>query len=113
MKKSILKLILPFCIFTYSCNSDYTRPLGSGYIYKHEGTGANFIYNTYGHEGIPNDIIQYNNDKKYIIAQQKPSMFINSIYEKSYDYKYGLNYIYFWIIDKKDNSVIGPLDSCL
>ncbi len=78
--------------------------------------GSNFIYNDehrhiIGKVDIPPRIISYDYDNQFIIVKQKPDKYNNVIYDKrEYVYPLGRDTIYYWIIIKAKEKVIGPLD---
>jgi hypothetical protein len=99
-----------FCLIFNAC-SDYSKNLGDGYTYVHEGSGANCIFHEYPAKGgeIPPDVISYDYDKKFIIAKQKPNEF-DCAYEKGFIYSLGRDTVYYWLIIKKEQKVFGALD---
>jgi hypothetical protein len=60
---------------------------------------------------IPSIILEYNYDKSFIIAVQKPIENDPNIllYDAEYEYKEGYNSVYYWIIIKDIQKVIGPM----
>lgn len=104
---SIGKLLL-FFLFCCGC-SDYTERLGSGYFFVKEGGSLNEIYCEKPFGGrIPATVIDYDYNNDFIIAKQKPKIPQSILYEKKYEYKYGLNEYYYWLIIKDEYSVLGP-----
>ena len=97
-------------MFQY-CTSDYTKNLGEGYIYRQEGDPLNDIYCESPKGGrVPANVISFDYDKKFIIAKQKPKLPQDILYEKEYEYNLEENEIYFWLIIKKEQLVLGPLN---
>lgn len=107
---SIFKIVLlVFCgwlfiitLFTY--NED-VHDLGSGYEYYAENDAI------LGPIDIPPFIVNYSYDERYIIAQQDPQgRNPDAIYYDKMDYKYpmGTDSVYYWIIDKTNNTYYGP-----
>lgn len=106
------KIIIAFIFTTLliSCNNPIVD-LGDGYEYNSE---CHHIISD--HFDIPPYIIEYKFDGNYIIVKQKPTHYFNGIYDypkefRKEKYSKGLNATYYWIIDKKDNIVYGPLSS--
>ncbi len=60
--------------------------------------------------GIPPTVTDYWKDKQHIIVRQHPKWPPEAIYG-NVDYPFGYDVDYFWIIDKNDDSIRGPLDS--
>ncbi len=111
--KIIYYSVFFLCLFCLICNacSDYSKNLGEGYTYAHEGTGTNCIFHEYPTSGgeIPPDVISYAYDKNFIVAKQKPNEF-NCAYEKEISYPLGRDTIYYWLIIKQEQKVFGALD---
>ena len=110
MKK--LTLYSFYILLFYGC-SDYSKDLGGGYTYMHEGGGYNVIYHQYPAKGgeIPPTVVEYKYDKNHITAKQIPdSTSIAMGYYKKNRYDRGLNENYYWIIIKKEQKVLGPFD---
>lgn len=110
-KYSIL-IVLCFCLIQ-SCNIDQTKNLGSGYTYRDEGGQLKEIYHEYPKKGgqIPSTVVSYDFDRNFIIVKQKPKLPQDPLYEKDFVYNKGKGSYYFWVVLKKDQIVIGPLDS--
>lgn len=60
--------------------------------------------------GIPPVVECYWKNRRYIIARQHPECPPEAIYG-TVDYHHGYGMDYYWIIDKTNDSVQGPLDS--
>lgn len=112
--KNFLSLIIFYSIiiFNTNCTSDYSKNLGNGYIYRDEGCEEKEIFCEKANGGmIPSTVLNYDYDRHYIIAKQKPRKDDPNIllYDTTYEYKYGYDSIYYWIILKDFKEVIGPL----
>jgi hypothetical protein len=60
---------------------------------------------------IPPEVLSYDYDKQFIIVKQKPTKYHYAIYDdKEYVYPSGRDTIYYWLIIKVDEEVLGPLD---
>ncbi len=108
-----IRLYTIFLFFAiYSCTSDLTVNLGSGYTYRDEGEKIKDIFYKNPSVGgeIPATIISYDYDNNFIIAKQKPKLPQDPLYEKTYIYNKGDSVIYFWLIVKNKKKVFGPLD---
>lgn len=106
---SLLILGLLAMVF-HNCTSDFTKNLGGGYFFRNEGGEIKDILCQRPDGGqIPSTVLSYAYDRKFIIAKQKPDLPQDILYKKEYDYKFGEDTIYFWLIVKKGNLVIGPL----
>lgn len=104
-------LIISFYLIFNSCSSDYTENLGNGYFFNGEGGSLNNIYCEKSYGGrIPATVIGYDYDNDYIIAKQKPRIPQSILYEKMYEYKYGSDEYYYWIIVKDEYLVLGPFN---
>lgn len=101
----VVLLLCLFLFFSLMYNDD-NKNLGSGFIYNTERKDI------LGKIDIPPTIILYKSDKQFIIVKQQPTEFHNSIYDKmEYVYPKGRKSLYFWIIEKNEQNIIGPLDS--
>jgi hypothetical protein len=112
--KNVLVLIIFYLIiiFNLNCTSDYSKNLGSGYIYRDEGCEEKEIFCEQANGGkIPKTVLVYDYDRHYIIAKQKPQKDDSNILldDTIYEYKYGYDTLYYWIILKGFKKVIGPL----
>lgn len=91
--------------------------LVSPYFYREEvSLGSDFYYGSHKHilgdVDIPPRVLEYNLNDEYIIVKQLPKKYHDAIYDdKEYIYLNGRDKLYYWIIDKKNQDVIGPLDS--
>ncbi len=101
--------LLYFAFFCINCSSDYTENLGNGYFFVGEGEPLNKILNKKSDRGvIPENVNDYDFDKNFIIAKQKPELPQSILYEKKYEYKDGPNEYYYWLIIKNEYRVLGP-----
>ena len=101
---SIVLIVVMF-IFCDSCSTDRVS-LGGGYYFYNErrdilGGKIN---------DIPPVVECYWKNRRYIIARQHPKWPPEAIYG-TVDYPHGYGLDYYWVIDKTDDSVQGPLDS--
>jgi len=105
MRYSILLFVLTSL---FGC-SDYTKDLSGGYFFRGEGGTINDIlsYNPDQRE-IPSNILRYNYNKDFIIAEQKPNETDDPLYMKN-NYRFGRDKIYYWLIVHHDKQVIGPM----
>lgn len=108
LKLLLLILLLNFCCCNYS---DSTEELGLGYWLRIEGKGVNEILNHDSNKkGIPPDVIRYNYNDELIIAEQMPNKYDDIMYDDTINYKFGRDVLYYWIIIKKSNFLIGPMN---
>lgn len=102
-----------FCcsvLLMQSCTSDHIEDLGEGYFYRNEGGNLKDILCKKPDGGeIPATVLDYVYDKKFIIAKQKPKLPQDPLYKRIYNYKTNNN-LFYWVILKTNNTVIGPLD---
>lgn len=63
-----------------------------------------------GPNDIPNHVVAYNYDNRYIIAIQVPEIIDETLFPdcKASIYSKGYDYSYYWIIDKERNIRYGP-----
>lgn len=92
----------------YSCTSDYYRNLGKGYVYRDEGGDMKEIYHKFSDAEIPPTILSYSYNDKYVIAKQYPKL-PRDAYSK--DYNYTNDSIFYWLIEKDNNTIYGPLNN--
>ena len=109
LKISILLFAGVFC----RC-SDYSKKLGSGYTFIHEGGNNNYIFHEYPTKGgeIPPNVISFDYDKHFIVVKQRPMPFQFG-YETAEEYADRTDTIGFcyWLIIKEEHKVFGPFDS--
>ncbi len=107
MKKTIYILLLLTLI---NCSDSLTE-LGSDYFLKLEGEFSNEVINRKpNYKGIPSDVIRIDFNDDYIIAEQKPNEFDDAMQDEVYKYNEGRKNLYYWIIIKNTNIIIGPLN---
>lgn len=107
--KSIITIFL-FCIFFLTAwititfiFSDDSEDLGGGYTYYSEQKMIS------GKFQIPPTILEYRYNSEIIIVKQQPTKYKDIMYN-DYNYPLGRDTIYYWIIDKKNNSLTGPIN---
>ncbi|MBO4850499.1 MAG: hypothetical protein J5529_06295 [Prevotella sp.] len=108
-KKSIISiflwaifLLLAWTAITFIFSDD-NEDLGGGYIYYGEQKMID------GKFQIPPTIQKYRYNSEIIIAKQHPTKYKDIMYI-DYNYPLGRDAIYYWIIDKKTNTAIGPIN---
>lgn len=108
-----LKIIVLFFVYIFCSCSDYSKKLGNGYTFIHEGGNNNYIFHEYPSIGgeIPPNIIAFDHDKHFIIVKQKPMPFQYG-YETAQKYANRTDTIAFcyWLIVKNEKKVLGPFD---
>ncbi len=108
--KTILHFFLVSYIFLSSCSSDYIRELSGGYFFRGEGGNTNDILCHFPNQReIPANIVRYNYNNDFIIAEQRPNKVDDPLYSKT-NYKLGRDTVYYWLIVNADKLVIGPMD---
>jgi adenine/guanine phosphoribosyltransferase-like PRPP-binding protein len=110
--KFYVSIVFFITLVLQSCNfSDSTENLGNGYFYRNEGeTIKDILSNNASGGEIPATVVSYDFDDDFIIAKQKPKLPQDPLYEKDYKYDRGDKEYYFWIIEKNENIVLGPLN---
>ncbi len=103
-----------FAIFLFqvcSIGTDKTTQLSGGYFYRNEGGSMKDILckNPKGGE-IPSEVVDFNYNRSFIIAKQKPKIPQDPLYSQDYHYENGIGQYYFWIIVHEKRLVLGPLD---
>lgn len=100
----LILIIVIFVLLSQAC-TDRVRLSRKYYYYKDLNAvlGDNVT-------GIPPTVTDYWKDKQYIIVRQHPKWPPEAIYG-NVDYPLGYDVDYFWIIDRSDDSINGPLDS--
>ena len=83
--------------------SNDNEDLGGGYTYYSEQKMIS------GKFQIPPTIQEYKYDSEIIIAKQHPTKHKDIMYA-DYNYPFGRDTIYYWIIDKKANTFSGPMN---
>lgn len=103
------EIVLFLCLLV-SC-SDATKELGGSYFLRIEGESTNEILN---HEpnknGVPPAVLKYNFNDSFIIAEQKPNKFNDVMHDDSIVYRNGRKALYYWIILKHKNKLVGPMN---
>ena len=105
----LLALLLALLPLLGSACADRTEQLGEGYFFRDEGGAIRDILSrrAAGRE-VPATVVSYDHNDDFIIAQQRPKLPPDPLYEAEYDYP-DPSRDYFWIIDKRDDSIVGPL----
>ena len=105
-------LLIIIILFIHLCGcSDSSKELGGNYFLRIEGEHTNEILNrSPNRKGVPPDVIRYNYNNDFIIAEQKPNQYNDIMHDDSVNYKYGRKNLYYWVIFKKSNFCIGPLN---
>ena len=89
--------------------SDRTESLGSGYFLREEGGAIRDILSERaGGREVPATVTAVAYDDDFILAQQRPKSPPDPLYEAEYVYP-DPDRDYFWIINKRDDSISGPL----
>jgi len=95
-------------LLLHGCVYD-THNLGSDYVYDDE---HKMIYSS-SHSGneIPSTILEYRFDRSFIIIKQKPRENDPnaSLYSREFHYSKGFDEVYYWIIIKEKNVLLGPM----
>lgn len=103
-KTFFVLMVIIFCICEL-CSIDRVS-LGNGYYYYRER--GDILGNKIN--GIPPVVEYYWKDRQYIVVKQRLKWPPEAIYG-TIDYPNGYEMDYYWVIDKTNNSVQGPLDS--
>lgn len=111
-KEKLKSFLIVISIINVACScSDYTKKLGDGYVYRYEGKPIVEIFCEKINGGsIPPTILSYDYNHKFIIAKQKPKIPQDPLYGKEYIYSNGSDSVYYWIIIKKEHTVLGPMN---
>ncbi len=96
----LLFLILFFSLFFYTG----TKKLGNNITYDEERKDI------FGKVDIPPTILSYDYDKQFIIVKQKPEKYPNAVNSDRGIYPLGRDTIYYWLIIKAEEKILGPLD---
>ncbi len=98
------------CAFIFYEDNDILVFLGSGFTYNTECKYLSAYFDEHNKIQI-DDIIEYDYNDTYIIASQflsdKTSIYCSSPRYRNYDD--GINCMYYWIVDKRNDSIYGPL----
>ena len=107
----IIIFLLQIAFVVQSCSSDYTEKLGGGYFYRDEGKDIkDILCERSNNIESPATVINYSFNNDFIIAKQKPKLPQDPLYKKDYIYKNGISTFYYWIIIKRNDIILGPLD---
>jgi len=100
----ILLFILSLILGPYQ----YSQEVNLGNDFYYYGSHKHIL----GDVDIPPRVLEYNLNDEFIIVKQLPKKYHDAIYDdKEYIYLNGRDKLYYWIIDKTNQEVIGPLDS--
>ena len=107
MRSVLIFIVLAFSFYS-SCSSggDY-KELGKGYFIRHDG--CDILNHDGKHKDVPPDIVEYNYDRNFIIAAQRPNQVDDAIYNIFPEYPLGRDTIYYWLIVKDLDLELGPL----
>ena len=106
--KNIISILLLAIVFLIAWTtitlifSDDSEDLGGGFTYYSEQKMIS------GKFQIPPIILKYAYNSEIIIVKQYPTKFKDIMYD-DYDYTLGRDTIYYWIIEKKTNTLVGPV----
>ncbi len=115
-----ISIIQPLLALLLSCNNN-SIDLGGHFIYdvEHQCISGHQIGILYpcitGHQperkDVPPLVIDYEYDDVFILVKQKPKIPIDQIYYDFNEVTYpcGLDSTYYWIINKRKGTVLGPL----
>ncbi len=105
----LLLVCIAFLIQGCNFSTDCIKKLSGDYYFRNDGGDIKDILCEKPNGGeIPSTIIDFDYDKRFIIAKQKPKIPQDPLYNKDYQYKDGFNKIYFWLIVHEKNLVLGP-----
>ena len=109
--KSVIITLLVLIFKLENCEyCDYTEYFGNGYYYRDEGGDIKEIFGSKAHTpGIPPTVIDFDYNRDFIIAKQKPKLPLDILYDVNYLYKDEVDTFY-WIISVKNYFGLGPLD---
>lgn len=96
---SFLIFVALFFLLFHNPNED----LGGGYTYYSE---QKFISGDYE---IPPVVLEYKYNDNVIVVKQRPMKHGNIMYAEN-NYYLGRDTIYYWIIEKNSQKIIGPTD---
>jgi hypothetical protein len=100
--------IVILCSLLLSC-SDYSMELSGEYFLRDEGGTINDILcHCPDKREIPSNVLRYDYNEEFIIAEQKPNESDDSLYTPT-TYSDGRDKIYYWIIIHSKKQVIGPM----
>jgi hypothetical protein len=99
------KVLFVLMLFAASCIGDHMYDLGDGYEYLIEGSTCRRLIGKYY---IPEDVLAVESNSDYLIVAQMPfSDDTASNISLQENYKYDT--VYFYIIDKRIDSLYGPM----
>ena len=96
-----LIFLIAWITITLIFSSDI-EDLGGGYTYYPEQKMIN------GKFQIPPTVLEYRYNSETIIIKQHPTKYKDIMYN-DYQYPLGRDTIYYWIIEKKSNTLTGPM----
>ena len=96
-----LIFLIAWITITLIFSSDI-EDLGGGYTYFYEQRMIS------GKCQIPPKILEYRYNSEIIIVKQHPTKYKDIMYS-DYHYPLGRDTIYYWIIEKKSNTLTGPM----
>ena len=109
MRSIYFGLIIIISLCNTSCVDGDYKELGKGYFITTKGPGLRDILNHDGkHKDVPPDIVEYNYDRNFIIAAQRPNQVDDAIYNIFPEYPLGRDTIYYWLIVKDLDLELGP-----
>lgn len=91
------------------CSSDRSYNLGDGYTLVAEGGRTSFVIGS-GQDAVevPYGVSSFAFDDKFILLEQRPRE-TDDIMFRPVQYPHGRDSTYYWLIVKKNDSLIGPL----
>lgn len=105
--KFFLGLCLVWLLLTFIIPD--VKQLGGGYVFLGE---TKIIYNRKTNYEVGPCVEDYKYNRNYIIVKQKVPQYKNVIYN-SVEYPESLDSVFFYVIEKHSNIVLGPLDSIM
>lgn len=112
IERNSLNKTLLCCMLILLCacfDKGHEVELGDGYCLRSVGDVIRDITccNRYC-RGIPLVVLDYKYNDNFIILRQVPDS-QDFIHDSSIYYKYGIDSVYYWIIEKRKNAIIGPM----
>lgn len=109
MDKIVYKIVFALIVIIFFicelCSTDRVSLGNDYYFYKERG---DILGNN--NNGIPPIVEYYWNNHQYIVVKQHPKWPPEAIYG-AINYPYGYDMDYYWVIDKTNDTIQGPLDS--
>jgi hypothetical protein len=103
-------IFILIALIIQSCASDLKKNLGQGYFFRDEGgTIKDILCERSDGCEIPSTITFYDYNAEFIIAEQRPNLPQDPLYNGTYVYKKGINQTYYWLIIKKLDKQFGPI----